>query len=384
MKSSTHIIHTYESFTFYFKISFLEMGIAGLYPFLSKKGLNPDEANVHELATKMNQADPTASFELDLFGTFYSDIKNAILRVMKNSPDQKTLMTNCGTVIGTVIQGVFGPNSKVIVHIDGDRCQEKANTHADRDQRRAKALTRLEILLSDIEKKSNIGKNNSRSKMKEIKKHLKQIIFFYSNDKSDLGDAIKAFNSNFSPCKCPYEADICISEIMYGSQEDIAVSGDSDFLVHRDVSKVLRPIPKGHHKFALYDRAKVLSALGFSTPNQLLLYGVVSNNDYTSNIRGYGLGRNAEIISNLSSLSFQDMLPQYLGVVQTTNPQYNLTYFGHSSNIFIHQTPTKSSGTLPDISDFTKLNDRMMKRIDKKREVRGTGVSSGTTIPGLK
>ncbi|KAF8948133.1 hypothetical protein BGZ46_005435, partial [Entomortierella lignicola] len=163
---------SYQSFT-------INMGIKGLYAHLSKLELPPEEIDVHELAAELT-AIPGSAFELDLFGTFFYEIHSMMLKKF----NAQTSFAVCGHAMVNILQKIFGPHSSVTVHIDGDRCQEKARAYSERDNKRGAADNRLVTLLDDMRIKSSQGKWSSRSRIKDIKKNLRQLFTFSAADKT--------------------------------------------------------------------------------------------------------------------------------------------------------------------------------------------------------
>lgn len=67
-------------------------------------------------------------------------------------------------------------------------------------------------------------------------------------------------------------------------------------LIYNTIQTVWRPLSRG--RFLTYSLAEVLGQLGISRV-QLTLLGVVSKNDYTSNLTRLGIASNYEIIKSL-------------------------------------------------------------------------------------
>ncbi|KAF9432435.1 hypothetical protein BGZ76_010824 [Entomortierella beljakovae] len=144
--------------------------------------------------------------------------------------DPLSSVVSCGYAIAATIEQIFGPHAQVTIHIDGLRTMEKARSYSDREDRRTKATEILQKLIKEMEDKSQQGKWVSRSKMEAIKKNLRQVFIFDTNDKRMLGSQ---FIGKLQVCYCYTEADLCIakkcettlhrsssSESMIGGSED--------------------------------------------------------------------------------------------------------------------------------------------------------------------
>ncbi|KAF9942517.1 hypothetical protein BGZ65_001269, partial [Modicella reniformis] len=96
---------------------------------------------------------------------------------------------------------------------------------------------------------------------------------------------------------CPTEADV---EIASDCQlDDIVVSRDSDFLICANIATLYRPLGRGEQmKFLLYSKQGVLEVLGL-TAQQLLVLGIVSKNDYGSNIPSLGIKTNNKLVKDI-------------------------------------------------------------------------------------
>ncbi|ORZ27127.1 hypothetical protein BCR41DRAFT_347463 [Lobosporangium transversale] len=330
------------------------MGIKGLYSYLSRRDLPPKEIDVHELA-----AEPHSSFELDLLGTFHSDIHNIILRRFS----WQSSFTACGHAMASIIRKIFGPLATVTIHIDGPRCEEKTRAYRDRDAKRTAADAKLDTLIANMETKSNEGKWESRSHMIVIKKNLRQLFTFSHNEKRELAAPFGRYN-NFVICHCRNEADVCIAAKC--TPTSIAVSGDSDLLIYPSIKRVLRPIPRRHHMFALYEKQEVLQALGFSRNSQLLVYGIISDNDYTPNIPTFGLATNAEIISALTDTDAEKLTVSYVREVHARSRRTPAEgQFDHSINVFFGRIQTQASQQ-PTAERFLHYHDRMRTAISAR------------------
>ncbi|CAO3566524.1 unnamed protein product [Mortierella alpina] len=113
------------------------------------------------------------------------------------------------------------------------------------------------------------------------------------------------------------EADVAIAQNCRPG--DVAASRDSDFIIYSNITTVWRPITR--YKFLVYDVRAVQVALG---PNrvQLTVLGVVSKNDYGSNIYSLGPATNHSIVKTLKAEDPTKMVDECHIII---NPPYKTT-----------------------------------------------------------
>ncbi|KAK3814453.1 MAG: hypothetical protein J3Q66DRAFT_442073 [Benniella sp.] len=270
------------------------MGITRLYEELSKRHLNPQRVDVKEIIQR-----PNTTFDVDLFGAFYTTVFDKITEEYfregerqgqpgYQAPPPGRQAQRAGYALAGIIKHIFGILQSITIHIDGARCLEKGKAHATRDKTRRTALERLIALQTKMDEKSSRGQFSSKSRIGGIKKCLWQLFRLTTTDERFMVDAMKA--QGCTVCECMTESDFCI-----GKMTDIegwtryVVSGDSDVLIYRGIRRVLRPVPKPRGEYLLYTKEAVMDALEFPTAAHLTLYGIVSDNDYTDNIPDIGL-----------------------------------------------------------------------------------------------
>ncbi|KAF9342308.1 hypothetical protein BGX34_008396, partial [Mortierella sp. NVP85] len=130
-------------------------------------------------------------------------------------------------------------------------------------------------------------------------------------DKNNLSQGLAGQDSRLHVCRCTTEADFCIGH--GATSGSIAISSDSDLLIYPNVTSLVRPLPKKHHAYGIYEREQVLEALGLPTPQHLVLYGIVTSNDYSNNIPGLGPVNNTDIIRSIDgNETVKKMLDKYI------------------------------------------------------------------------
>lgn len=324
------------------------MGIEGLYKELSKHHLNPQAIDVKELAQR-----PNTTIEIDLFGAFYTTVIDTITKEYFQEgarstrpgyqlPPRGREARRTGYALAGIIQQTFGRVDNIIIHIDGDPCQEKTKAYGSRQTAKQERIRNLEVLQARMDARSAQGRFTSRSCVRDIKKHLWQIFRLTADDKNFMTEAMR--EKGCTVCQCTTESDFCIGRRAgIQGQERYVVSGDSDLLIYRNVQQVIRPLPKTRGVFSQYTKQAVLEALGFPTPEHLTLYGIVSKNDYTSNIPNISLAGNRKIIQGLRPNTIDMMLNDYTREVnKATGRQHDTrALFRQSLRCFMdhQQTP---------------------------------------------
>ncbi|KAF9284158.1 hypothetical protein BGZ68_004853 [Mortierella alpina] len=152
--------------------------------------------------------------------------------------------------------------------------------------------------------------------MEVIGRNIAKLFVLTAADKASLRDGLEA--NGVSVCLCETEADVCIAR---GQGHDlaspdngchrVAFSVDSNLLVYDSISAVLRPLPR-HSGYALYLKPDVLHALDLPSSRHLVLYGIVSENDYSRNVEQLGLAKNADLIRSLPFDELTEIMTAYI------------------------------------------------------------------------
>ncbi|KAF9369280.1 hypothetical protein BGX21_006080, partial [Mortierella sp. AD011] len=187
-----------------------------------------------------------------------------------------------------------------------------------------------------------------------------------------------ALKSKFpNVCRCKTEVDLCIGIECTVNADCYVVSGDSDLLVYQNVEKVLRPIPKRHHEFALHEKDDILNALDLLSPTHLLLYGIISDNDYSMNVRNLDLSRNADIVAGTTEASVPNMLKEYLRIarsVANVNEVIKSSRFDNSLNVFYNLQQTMVKQQI-DNNDFLGYHKQMTDAMKTRSQLRNQNQS---------
>ncbi|KAI8363378.1 hypothetical protein B0O80DRAFT_421119 [Mortierella sp. GBAus27b] len=146
------------------------------------------------------------------------------------------------------LEKLFGL-ADIKIHLDGKQAAEKQKARSEREAVRAKKLVSLNEALTTMERNSDKGVWTSRNVMRRIDNGLRGIFQLTAQEKEDL---VGGLTLGFDVCQCTTEADVCIGFSAPGS---ITISGDSDLLAYKNITTVIRPIPKQRRKFAVYEKS---------------------------------------------------------------------------------------------------------------------------------
>ena len=217
------------------------------------------------------------------------------------------------------IKATFG-EATLRLHVDGGPAAEKAYAAEKRCKTRRTDQNALDKALAKMEEKSEQGKWTCGTTMEVINRNIGKLFVLTAEVKAGLRDGLEV--GGVSVCLCETEADVCIARGPDQASGDgwcrqrVAVSVDSDLLIYDSISAVLRPMPK-QGGYGLYLKPDVLHALDLPTARHLLLYGIISENDYGRNVEQLGLENNRVIIRTLPSEDLADMLARYSGAATT-------------------------------------------------------------------
>ncbi|KAG0226138.1 hypothetical protein BGW41_004258, partial [Actinomortierella wolfii] len=223
------------------------MGVRGLWTLLQDKGHQaPPLYPQHIPATLQGRA------RIDVNAAFYGTIRWAY----------GTLDTDKAHAALEKRVSEIGTKEQLVLYVDGRPCQEKLSTIQHRESIRQEAVPLAQKALA-CQRSSFVS---------YMQQNGWQIAF------------------------CATEADVAIA--VDCQPQDVVVTTDSDLLVYTSVRTVFRPIRRS--RFLVYDKVSVVAAIGL-TDRQLLILGIVSKNDYTSNIPRFGVKSNYSLVKGISS-----------------------------------------------------------------------------------
>jgi len=249
------------------------MGVDRLWPFLQKKGYNP--------LPQHPSAPPHHTIRIDVLGALYANIRRAYSR----SPE-------LGHPILENAVAKFGAKDNIVLYLDGVPSKEKETTHRQRCLRRNKALQLADKHLDELSQRIELGARVRKRHFVNVRKTLAAAFHWALEDRRSFAAYMN--ERQWNVVLSSTEADLSIS-IDY-QPGDIAVSKDSDLLVYGNIENIWRPISRD--RVLAYHIPDVLVTLGL-TRGQFTALGVVSKNDYDTNIASLGPESNFTIIKNL-------------------------------------------------------------------------------------
>src|ERR1700760_3475585 len=123
------------------------MGIAGLWPFLRKKGYDP--ALLYSSST--SPLPESSAIRVDVLGSFYTTICYAY---------SSRTVSEAHSIVEQVIQKL-GDKTTLIIYLDGGPSEEKRPTQVHREGLRKAALDQANKHLQELERRV-VGKRNTR------------------------------------------------------------------------------------------------------------------------------------------------------------------------------------------------------------------------------
>jgi hypothetical protein len=252
------------------------MGIGGLWPLIKKKGYDP--------VVRYQSTEPSFAYKyrVDILGTFFPIIRNAYLFHSR---------ATAHTILEREIEKL-GNRSNLVLYVDGSPCIEKIYTLLHREDLRSKSLNQAQKHIDDLHSRIESGLRVRNQHFRNINKHLRKSFYWNLDARQDFIKFMS--NKNWSIVACSTEADLSIAQDYVSG--DIVISKDSDMLIYEKIQTIYRPISKG--RFLVYEMQYVLIALGLNRA-QLTILGIVSKNDYNSNIPTMGPVTNYGVVKLL-------------------------------------------------------------------------------------
>ena len=262
--------------------------------FINKHSLVSESITVKELYEQ--EAHTGMTIYLDLFGAFFS-----LLPKTRSSDD-------IAICVGRLVK-LIPPSDRLVIVVDGKGSREKQATHSKRQASRDTSLAKFGRLLSELQQQYS-DKRVSKSKWKAIQKAKNHSFRLNSSDKARLIEALRS--KGYAVVLADGEADVYIAQ----QNNPLGISNDSDLLFHRNIRVCGRPKLIGNHiVFDMIERPNVLSRLSLSEP-QLVSFAIVSGNDYSENIWGYGPAKNLQIIRDIDENLVSDIVSKYRDIAR--------------------------------------------------------------------
>jgi len=170
----------------------------------------------------------SATIFVDLLGAFYSVFKHFVFKKNYEAIADTLFKWLCNNDIHRL------PLFTLVM--DGQPTDQKEDTHETRSIRHESKLQAAERLVPLILPKEGIPiKRISGAKWKSVKTKLKESFRMSSNDKQEIVGFLTA--KGFTVHVARGEADVYIAQ----QSNAIVMSGDSDLLLHRKITAVIRP-----------------------------------------------------------------------------------------------------------------------------------------------
>ena len=292
------------------------MGVHGLFPFLKKKKVPYTHYHSFE--------DFTSTMANQEFQT-YVDFSACFFNYITTQLAISTLPWKIDQIIEFIVS-IIKEIPRVVVVFDGPgRSIEKWNTSKARVQKTKSDLEMLKNAITQCSSSNPI--NISRSKWRWLNKKLKSCRMLPANVIESIKDVLSARSITIETA--PMEADVLIA-----SKENAHVlTTDSDYLIHENVVALHRfRLSNFSKKITILstERNSILKKLGI--PSQTLTaLGIVSRNDYDTNVAGFGLVRNFEKLKPLNG-NVQRILSSYC-----KDMSINSNPFQNSISIFVEK-----------------------------------------------
>ncbi|KAG0196672.1 hypothetical protein BGX33_001361, partial [Mortierella sp. NVP41] len=235
-----------------------------------------------------------------------------------------------------------------ILYIDGPSPDEKRTTVKTRESKRALALQKALSCIDDVESRVEGGRRVRKSDFKKLSKNVRAAFYWSLDSRKSL--ALYLISKGWNVVECPSEADTAIATDC--QPDDIVVSGDSDMLIYDTVNTVWRPMARC--QFLGYRLTEILDHLGISRA-QLTTLGIVSKNDYTSNIARLGISTNHKIVKSLEKTEqdVEKLIQQYLVHPEVVCKNSSANHFEAAIEAFVR----KSFGDLDSVVAMTTINE---------------------------
>ncbi|KAK3811036.1 MAG: hypothetical protein J3Q66DRAFT_351172, partial [Benniella sp.] len=266
------------------------MGVHELWDVLKKKGKDYSPT-VEPIPVNNNNG----RVLVDLLGCIFTTIRRAF---SNNPPDDAYKIVDAEL-------SKLTPKSNSIVYVDGDRPAEKEVARKKRDRTKLEALEKARKSIDRFETRTNNGLSISKQHHIDIKKQLDKSFEWSSESKAGLVNFLT--NNDWVVRQCPYEADLEIAREC--TPGDMVLTRDSDLAVYLNVSSMYRLV--SGRKVLRYDLADLCTTMGISR-QQLTTLGIVSQNDYSENIKSLGTATNFGIVKELDSSDPKALVKQYL------------------------------------------------------------------------
>ncbi|KAF9954192.1 hypothetical protein BGZ65_004192 [Modicella reniformis] len=328
------------------------MGIENVFRFLEEKGVEAPSVDMNLVQ----------DVEVDLLALNFSYIRathqNILYREFRKSPSARDTPIAPSTASSKLVQAVhrkllqtFRPNASTRIHVDGYPTAQKKKGRENRQKQRAEGAATLSDLAHQIEQIADSATStsvNPRAQKRRLIRSARKARTSWAKarvidtaTRESLARGLREFG--WTVCRCVGEADVCIANTAHQSPDNIVVaSSDSDHLFH-GAKTLLRQDPRTR-SFTTYDIQKVQETLEVNQ-EQWAVAAVVTNNDYTKQVRGQTFAKNLDLVRDCDAPDRQGILDQYC--VRLVEDAHR---YGPAMDIFFNRVET--------IEDAATSNDR--------------------------
>ncbi|KAF9940244.1 hypothetical protein BGZ67_008010 [Mortierella alpina] len=343
------------------------MGVVGLWPLFKKRGYEP-EFRQH-VPLDLSKNDGTVC-RVDIQGTFFMTIRSTYIRHPPALAHQ---------IMEREISKMV-PKERSVLYLDGAQAKEKETTHAKRLKTRQDSAAQAEELLAELQQRILNNERVRKWRFQDLKKCTNKVFYWSLQSRIEFADYLQQHGWQVQVAIT--EADLAIARAC--GPGDIVISKDSDMAIYGTVHRICRPISGG--RFLVYDLQDVVATLNISR-EQLRVLGVVSRNDYNSNVPTLGSATNFKLVKDIVGTDPAKMV-EYLALDQVVLTNESFT---NARRVFIDLVQEPVSPTQPAsdlgyedlthrLQDVRELYKLEQTRKDEQRRLSGSRSSTSECI----
>ncbi|KAI8356066.1 hypothetical protein B0O80DRAFT_497583 [Mortierella sp. GBAus27b] len=231
------------------------------------------------------------------------------------------------------LKSAFAFHPSNTIHIDGSPSLQKSRARQSRTAQKAKQEQALSGCYEEFEVLAATTNNESQSSrtrrrliklIKQARERWKKARVIDTTTREQIAKGLESLG--WVVCRCKGEADICVRQKASETPETVVASTDSDYLFH-GVKRLLKKDSRTH-KFTSYDVDNIIQHLGVSR-DQWALAAVVTNNDYSKQVRGQTFSKNIVAVRDCDKNDRSLALNQYCARFGV-----DATWFSQATGIF--------------------------------------------------
>ncbi|KAF9980874.1 hypothetical protein BGZ75_007881, partial [Mortierella antarctica] len=339
------------------------MGVVGLWPLFKKRGYEPQFRQ--HVPLDLSKNDGTVC-RVDIQGTFFMTIRSTYIRHPPALAHQ---------IMEREISKMV-PKERSVLYLDGAQAKEKETTHAKRLKTRQDSAAQAEELLAELQQRILNNERVRKWRFQDLKKCTNKVFYWSLQSRIEFADYLQQHGWQVQVAIT--EADLAIARAC--GPGDIVISKHSDMAIYGTVHRICRPISGG--RFLVYDLQDVVATLNISR-EQLRVLGVVSRNDYNSNVPTLGSATNFKLVKDIVGTDPAKMV-EYLALDQVVLTNESFT---NARRVFIDlvQEPVPPTQPASDLGyedlthrlqDVRELYKLEQTRKDEQRRLSGRSSTS--------